>query len=210
MAAIETAKKDSKKRNFIQSVEVDVILTLREADLKKPESRINEFVELPNPTGKKVRVGVFATGDMAMRAKSAGADLVLGRTELEKLAGDKKAGRKLAEQADLFVAEAPLMPLVGKALGPFLGPRGKMPTPVPPAAPIEQIVDRYRRTVQIRLREQPHIQCTVGSEDMPSEAIAKNIEAVIARIGSKLPTGMRSIRGVYVKTTMGPRVKVEA
>ncbi|MFQ6077193.1 MAG: 50S ribosomal protein L1 [Candidatus Bathyarchaeia archaeon] len=207
VGAIDAAKKDSKKRGFEQSIEL--IVVLQGIDLKKPENRINELVELPHPPGKEVRIGVFATGDMALRAKNAGVNVVMGRDDLEKMAGDKKTAKNLAKNTDYFIAEAPLMPLVGKSLGPILGPKGKMPTPVPPTAPMDAMVERLLRTVRIRMMDQPNIQCAVGTEDMPSERVAENVQAVITAIGRKVPGGMRSVRKAFIKTTMGPRVKIE-
>ena len=122
------------KRKFSQSI--DLIVKLREVDLKKPENRINETIPLPNPPAKALKVCVIASGDLGTRAKTAGADMLVGRNEIDALSKDKKAARKLAQEYDFFIAEAPLMPLFGRALGAFLGPRGKMPTPVPPNAPI--------------------------------------------------------------------------
>lgn len=205
--AIDDAKKSSEKRDFKQSV--DLVLTLRDINLKKPENRINELVELPNPPKKTVRIGVFATGDLAVRAKKAGADRIIGKEELQTLASDKKTIKKLVKDTDCFIAEAPLMPLIGKTLGSVLGPRGKMPTPVPPTAPIDAIIKKHRKTVWVRIRDQLSTQCGVGTEDMPSEEIAENVQAVIARLEEKLARGLKNIRRVYVKTTMGPPVKIE-
>ncbi len=130
--AVAEVKAKAEKRKFSQSIELAV--KLREVDLKKPESRINENLELPTPADKTAKVAVIAGGDLATRAKAAGADLVIGREDLDKMGREKKQARKIAQTYDFFIAEAPLMPQVGKTLGQMLGPRGKMPTPVPPTA----------------------------------------------------------------------------
>src|SRR5207247_110063 len=91
-------------------------------DSKEPKEFIKDSIELPTPTSKTTKVAVIAGGDLAVRAKNAGADLVIGREDLDKLGRDKKQARKLAQNYDFFVAEAPLMPQVGKALGQMLGP----------------------------------------------------------------------------------------
>ncbi|RLG91851.1 MAG: 50S ribosomal protein L1 [Candidatus Hecatellales archaeon] len=204
--AVEKAK-NSKRRGFTQSV--DLIVNIQDIDLKKPENRITELVELPNPIDKEVKVCVIASGQLALEAKKAGADRVIQREDLEALAKDRKAARKLAKEYDFFVAEAPLMPLVGRALGPFLGPRGKMPTPVPSNAPIAEILERHRRLVRLRLKDQPTLQCRVGTETMDNQKIAENIQAVLKRLEEKLERGFRNIASVLVKTTMGKPVKVE-
>ena len=194
------------KRKFSQSI--DLIVKLREVDLKKPENRINETIPLPNPPEKPLKVCVIASGDLGTRAKTAGADMLVSRNDIENLSKDKKAARKLAQEYDFFIAEAPLMPLVGRALGSFLGPRGKMPTPVPPNAPIEQIVAGHRKMVRVRMREQQVLQCRIGTENMPDEKLAENIQAVIARIEQKLERGFKNMGEILVKSTMSKPVKI--
>jgi large subunit ribosomal protein L1 len=204
--ALEELKKNSPKRKFKQAVEL--VIKLKDVDLKKQESKISEAIVLPNPPGKPVKVCFIASGDLAVRAKRGGADLVLGRDELEAIGREKKQARKIVREYGQFVSEAPLMPLVGKTLGPILGPRGKMPTPVPPNIAVEDVLARQRRTVRVRLRDQPVIQCRVGTEDMPSEQIAENVQAVITAIEGKLERGLGNIGNVILKATMGPPVKV--
>lgn len=204
--AIVDMKEKSPKRKFTQSVELAV--KLRELDLKRPEARINESVELPTPASKVVKVAVIAGGDLAIRAKNAGADIVIGRDELDKMGREKKGARKLAQQYDFFVAEAPLMPQVGKSLGQMLGPRGKMPMPVPPTAPIDDVIKRQRKMARLKMKDQPVIQVKVGTEDMPNDVLVQNIQTVISRLEAKLEKGSKNISGVAVKTTMGPLVKV--
>jgi large subunit ribosomal protein L1 len=194
------------KRKFSQSI--DLVVKLREVDLKKPENRINETIPLPNPPEKPLKICVIASGDLGTRAKTAGADLLVSRNDIENLGKDKKAARKLAQEYDFFIAEAPLMPLVGRALGSFLGPRGKMPTPVPPTAPIEQIVSGHRKMVRVRMREQPVLQCRVGTESMPDDKLAENIQAVFTRIEEKLERGVKNVGEILVKTTMSKPVKI--
>jgi len=183
-------------------------LALRDIDIKKPENRINEIIELPNLPSQDVKVAVFATGDLALRARSAGADQVYGKEILDELVNDKKKARNLVRGIDFFIAETSLMPLVGRVLGPILGPRGGMPTPIPPTAPIDALIEQRRRTVRLRVRSQLSAQCKVGAEEMDSEAIADNIQAVFDRVERRLEKGLKNIRGAYVKTTMGPPAKI--
>jgi len=206
--AIREAKEKGRKRNFVQSVEL--ILTLQDIDMKSPEGRLQENVELPHPPPNKPnKICVIATGELALKAKKANADLVIDKDELEALAGKKKELRKLANEYDFFLAEAPLMPLVGKVMGAFLGPRGKMPVPVPPTADIENLIKKYRRTVVIRMRNQPVIQCRVGTEDMKEEELAENIQAVLKIVESKMKRGVKNIKSIHIKTTMGEPVKIK-
>ena len=204
--ALGELRKGVTKKKFTQSI--DLVVRLREVDLKKPENRINETIALPNPPEKPLKICVIASGDLATRAKSAGADMLVGRQEMDNLSKDKKAARKLAQEYDFFIAEAPLMPLVGRALGSFLGPRGKMPTPVPPNAPIEQVVANHRKMVRVRMREQPVLQCRVGTEAMADDKLVENIQAVVSRIEQKLERGFKNIGEILIKGTMSKPVKV--
>jgi large subunit ribosomal protein L1 len=206
LAAVKEVKSKSTKRKFSQSIELAI--NLQNIDMKKPEGRIQELVELPNPVGKERKVCVIASGEMSVKAKKAGASLVLDRKDLEPLVGDKKKQKDLANNYDIFIAEAPLMPLVGRSLGSTLGPRGKMPTPVPPNANIKEQIEKHKKIVLVRMRGQPVLQCRVGSEDMTDEKIAENIQAVVRRIEVKLRRGIKNFRSVYLKTSMGSPVKV--
>lgn len=208
VSALKEVKEKAGKRNFIQSVEL--IVTLQDIDMKAPEGRLQENVELPHPPlGKPNKICVIATGELALRAKRANADLVIGREELEALAGRKKETRKIANEYDFFLAEAPLMPLVGKVFGAALGPRGKMPIPVPPTADIESLLDKYRKTVVIRMRNQPVIQCRVGTENMSDEELVENIQAILKVVEGKMKRGTKNIKSIHVKTTMGAPVKIK-
>ena len=206
LAAIKEVKSKATERKFSQSI--DLAINLQNIDMKKPEGRIQERVELPNSVGKELKICVIATGEMALKAKRAGASLVIERAALEALVGDKKKQKDIAKNYDIFIAEAPMMPLVGKTLGASLGPRGKMPTPVPPNANIEDQIKRHRKIVFVRTRGQPVLQCRVGNEDMADKEIAENVQAVVRRIEGKLKRGIKNFKSVYLKTSMGSAVKV--
>ena len=204
--SVKEAKGKTEKRKFTQSVEL--IINLRDIDMKKPESKIQELIELPHVVGKQSKICVIASGELALKARKAGADLVIERSELESLGGDKKKQKALVNEYDYFISEAPLMPTVGRVLGSVLGPKGRMPTPVAPNANIADAIDKQRKTVQVRLRNQPVLQCRIGTEDMPDEQIAENIETVIRRLEGKLKRGLKNIRSIVIKTAMGPPIKM--
>ncbi len=204
--AVKEAKGKSKKRNFAQSLELAI--NLQDVDPKKSANRIQERIELPHSAGKESKICVIASGELALKAKRSGANLVIERGELEALMGDKQKQKELAKTYDFFIAEAPLMPLAGKSLGATLGPRGKMPTPVPPTANIADQIKKHRKMVFLRMRDQPVLQCRVGNENMADEEIAENIQAVVRRIEGKLKRGIQNIKSIHLKTTMGTPVKV--
>ncbi|WP_321423542.1 50S ribosomal protein L1 [uncultured Methanobacterium sp.] len=206
LEAVKKAKEESKPRNFTQSV--DVVITIKDLDVKKPENRIDEEVLLPNGRGKDVKIAFIADGELALQAKNAGADLVINKGELEEMGKDRKEAKKIANRHDFFVAQADMMPLVGRFLGPVLGPRKKMPKPVPATIKPEPIMERLKSTVKVRIKDQPVIQALVGTQDMDDELIAANIEAIMVVLDQKLEKGRNQIKSLYVKTTMGPVARV--
>ena len=208
LAAVKEAKEKSQKRKFNQSIQL--VLKLQDIDMKAPESKIQEVIELPNSLEKPNKICVIASGELALKARKANADHVIERGELESLAGKKQEMRKVANSYDFFIAEAPLMPLVGKTLGSVLGPRGKMPIPVPPSADIAALMNKNRKTITVRLRNQPILQNRVGMENMKDEEIAENIQTVLRVLEGKLKKGMKNIKSAYIKTAMGPPIRVTA
>jgi len=203
--AVEAARVAAPARNFEQSF--DLAINLRELDMNRPDNRVNIRFQLPNGIGAR-KVLVFASGDLALRSRRAGADDVIEPEELAQLAADKKAAKKRFADYDMFVAEAPMMPTVGRVAGPILGPRGKMPTPVPPQAPIDNILDRERRTIVLRSRDKPFIHCIVGKEGMSDAEVTQNIEAVVSNLTAATKRGFANIKTMYVKLTMGDSVKL--
>ncbi len=207
LATIKEVKSKSKERKFTQSV--DLILDIKELDMKAPEGKIQQIVELPHVTGKPNKICVFATGELALKARKSKADIVIEKPELTGLFGKKKQLRKIGNTYDVFIAEAPLMAIVGKTFGPVLGPRGKLPIPVPPNANISEIIKKHRKTVVIRMKTQPIIQVQIGTEDMPDEKIVDNIQAVLRILDEKLKRGLKNIKFLFLKTSMGTPVKIK-
>lgn len=164
---------------------------------------------LPHGRGKEPKIAVIADGAVAEAAKKLGLDVISGE-QLEELAKSPRQARKLAKSYDFFIAAAPLMPKIGRYLGRYLGPRNKMPQVVPPTMTnLEPIIARLKKTVRIQLKNNPVVHAPIGTEDMDDEKLAENAEAVLNAIINKLERGENQVKSVYVKTTMGPAVKVE-
>lgn len=201
---IREAREHTDKRNFKQSVEL--IIALKDIDVKKGLS-INEVINLPNEPSKKAKICVIASGDLALRARRAGADKVIEQDELNAFAANKREAKRLSKGYDFFLADTQLMPTVGKILGAFLGPKGKMAMPLPFNAPVDSIISRLKSSTRARVRGQLMIACRIGDEDMSDEQLAENANAVINAIEKKLPNGEANIARVYVKFTMGKPVR---
>ena len=200
---IKKAKEETKKRKFKQSIEL--IINFKDIDVKKGFA-INEVIQLPK-TNSPATVCVIATGDMSQKAKAAKADSVIGNDELTKYEANKRESRKFINKYDFFLADTQIMPTVGKALGQLLGPRGKMPTPVPFNAPIDAFLARFRTSIKVRTRASLSVSCKIGDETMEDSDLAINAFTVLSAIEKKLPNGEKNIRKVLIKTTMGKPVK---
>ena len=203
---IQEAKKGEKERKFKESLEL--YITLKDIDVKKGFA-LNEVIQLPNQMSKPAAVCVMATGDMGLKAKDAKADEVMDNDGLDKLAQDKRASRKFINKYDFFLADTKLMPVVGKKLGQLLGPRGKMPTPVPFNAPIESFLERFRSSIKIRAKGSLSMSCRIGEESMNDTDLAANANAVVTAVEKTLPNGSKNIKKIMFKTTMGKVIKVE-
>ena len=200
---IKAAKEATKARKFKQSIEM--IVVFKDIDVKKGFA-LNEVVQLPK-TSSPATVCVMATGDMGQKAKQAKADSVIGTAELDKFATNKRESRKFFNKYDFFLADTQVMPVVGKTLGQLLGPRGKMPTPVPFNAPIESFLQRFRSSIKIRARGTLSLSTKIGDETMEDKDVAVNALAILSAVEKKLPNGEKNIKRIMIKTTMGKVIK---
>ncbi|MAS80806.1 MAG: 50S ribosomal protein L1 [Euryarchaeota archaeon] len=205
-SAIQKALDDSPNRSFVESIEIS--FTIKDVDLKVPTNRIQEEVRLPSGRGKPVKIAMFAGGEMAAKAKAAGLD-VIDPSTIEDLGGNKQKARKLAKQYDFFLSEIPHMGTVGRFLGGVLGPRGKMPRPVPPTLEPAALASGLKDTAIVRSRDRVTFHTAVGSREQGIEELTSNAVAIWDRVTGKLERGAGNIRSCYVKTSMGPSVRVE-
>ncbi|MAK95151.1 MAG: 50S ribosomal protein L1 [Candidatus Thermoplasmatota archaeon] len=204
--AIQRALDESPERKFVESVEIS--FTLRDVDLKNPANRIQEEVRLPSGRGKPVKISMFAGGEMATKAKAAGIEVIDPAT-IEDLGGNKQLARKVANKNDFFLAEIPHMGTVGRFLGVVLGPRGKMPRPVPPNVDPGMIATGLKDTSIVRSRDRITFHTAFGSREQGLDDLTANAVAIWERVMSKLERGAGNIRSCYIKTSMGPSIKVE-
>ena len=199
--------RESKKRNFTESVEI--LVSLRDINLKDPSQRFNLETKVPHPLKKKINLGLFTTGDTAVKASAIDGYTVIDKDQIEQISKETKRAKQLADDNDFFLSDRQFMPLVGRYFGKILGPRGKMPKPIPPNADVEALKDEYARTIRLRVRENPCINARVATLDNSDEEITENIQSAITSISQKLPRGTQQIRKIYLKSTMSPSVLLE-
>jgi large subunit ribosomal protein L1 len=188
---------------FDETVEVAMNLNI---DPRKQDQNLRGTVMLPHGTGKTVRVAVFARGDKAKEAETAGADVVGAEDLAEKI----QAGEINFDRA---VATPDLMALVGR-LGKILGPRGLMPNPR--LGTVTQNVGEAVRAakggqVEFRAEKAGLVHAGVGKASFTDEALADNVRAFVGAITRGKPTGVKGtyIKRVSLSSTMGPGVKVD-
>jgi large subunit ribosomal protein L1 len=187
--------REGEKRKFNQSV--DLIINLRNIDLKKPENKFSKDVILPNGKGKDVSVCIIS--DTLPEG--------VGKRDIEGFAQNKSAAKQFTKKYDFFLCEAPLMPLVGKILGRYLGPKGKMPRLLLPGKDPKGMVEETKKSVRINVRDAPTIQIAISSEEMEDAKIKENVERVIEEVRKSLPAKAQ-IKNAYIKTTMGRPIKI--
>ncbi len=188
---------------FKESIDVAINLGI---DTRKSDQTVRGASVLPNGTGKTVRVAVFAQGEKAEEAKSAGADIV----GFEDLADTIKGGEI---NFDVLIATPDAMRLIG-ALGPVLGPRGLMPNPkVGTVTPDVATAVTNAKGGQVRYRADKGgiVHCIVGQVGFDADAIKQNVEALVVDLKKSKPA---SSKGTYLKkltlsTTMGPGLLVD-
>ncbi len=195
--------KDCAKAKFDETVELSMNLGI---DPRHADQQVRGVVQLPNGTGKNVRVAVFAKGDKADEAKEAGADIVGAEDLAEIIQGGKM-------DFDRCIATPDMMAVVGR-LGKVLGPRGLMPNPklgtvTPNVA--EAIKAAKGGEVTFRAEKAGIVHVGVGKASFSEDALAANIRAVVGAIIKAKPSGSKGtyVKKVSVSSTMGPGMKLD-
>ena len=202
---VKKARESSTKRKFTQSAELTLVL--KDIDVKKGFN-LNEVVALPHKPSKEPTICVIATGDIGSKVRKAGVDRVMEPQELDRLGTNKREARKIVRSYDFFLSDTAQMATVGRSLGQFPGPKGKMPTPLPYGAPVEAIANRFRSSVRVKAKSQLNLSAKIGDEKMDDSQLAENANAVISAVEKKLPQGDKNIKNAMVKFTMGKNAKL--
>mgnify|MGYP001008643172 CR=1 FL=1 len=195
--------KSNAKAKFDESIEVAVALGV---DPKYADQMVRGVCNLPNGTGRSVRVAVFARGAKADEARAAGAEVVGAEDLLEEVTGGRM-------DFDRVIATPDMMALVGR-LGKVLGPRGLMPNPKVGTVTMDvtkAVNDSKGGAVEFRVEKAGIVHAGVGKASFGDAALAENIRALVDALVKAKPTGAK---GTYVKriamsSTMGPGVRVD-
>jgi large subunit ribosomal protein L1 len=195
--------KERAKVKFDETVEVAMNLGV---DPRHADQMVRGVVNLPNGSGRSMRVAVFARGPKADEARAAGADIVGAEDLLEQVQGG-------TIDFDRVIATPDLMPLVGR-LGKVLGPRGLMPNPKVGTVTMDvttAIKGAKGGSVEFRVEKAGIVQAGVGKASFDAPQLVENIKAFADAVAKARPAGAKGtyIQRVAISTTMGPGVKVE-
>ncbi len=195
--------RDRATTKFDETVEIAMNLGV---DPKHADQMVRGVVNLPNGTGRNLRVAVFARGAKADEATAAGADIVGAEELVASVQGGTIA-------FDRCIATPDMMPLVGR-LGKVLGPRGLMPNPKVGTVTMDitgAVKASKGGAVEFRVEKAGIVQGSVGKASFPQEKLIENIVAFVDAVAKAKPQGAKGtyIQRVAISSTMGPGVKVD-
>jgi large subunit ribosomal protein L1 len=195
--------KDAAKAKFDETIEVALNLGV---DPRHSDQMVRGVCNLPNGSGRKLRVGVFAKGAKAEEAKKAGADVVGAEDLVEQV-------QKGVIEFDRCIATPDMMPLVGR-LGKVLGPRGLMPNPKVGTVTMDvaqAVAGAKGGAVEFRVEKAGIVQAGVGKASFTEQALVENIRALVDAVMKAKPSGSKGtfMKRIAVTSTMGPGVKIE-
>ncbi|MGT2468894.1 50S ribosomal protein L1 [Mesorhizobium atlanticum] len=195
--------KDRSKVKFDETVEISMNLGV---DPRHADQMVRGVVNLPNGTGRSVRVAVFARGDKAEEAKAAGADIV-GAEDLVDIV------QKGTIDFDRCIATPDMMPLVGR-LGKVLGPRGMMPNPKVGTVTTDvaaAVKASKGGAVEFRVEKAGIVRAGVGKVSFDVKALEENVRAFADAVNKAKPAGAKGnyVKKVSVTSTMGPGLKLD-
>ena len=195
--------KNASQAKFDETIEVALNLGV---DPRHADQMVRGVCLLPNGSGRKLRVGVFAKGAKAAEAKKAGADVVGAEDLVEQV-------QKGVIDFDRAIATPDMMPLVGR-LGKVLGPRGLMPNPKVGTVTMDvaqAVAGAKGGAVEFRVEKAGIVQAGVGKASFTETALVENIRALVDAVMKAKPSGAKGtfLKRMAVASTMGPGVKVE-
>ena len=209
--ALETVLAEKGSKKFNQTV--DIIINLKEIDLKKNDQQVDFFLQLPKSKGKTPKICGLVGPELLDESKST-FDKTIEAHDFENFKGKNNEIKKLAESYDYFVAQATIMPQIASAFGRILGSRGKMPNPkagciMPPKAQLSPVKDRLATTVRVMAKSSSSVKLPIGTESQSVDEIAENAVAIYQGLVNHTPQAENNIKNISLKLTMGKPVKVE-
>ena len=208
LETLKQLREKSSKRNFTQKI--DLVLNLRNLNIKNSDENVDLFVNLPHAPGKKLKICALVGKEIEDQAKIF--DKVIKRDEFSNY-DNKKELKNLVKEFDYFVAQANLMTDVAKVFGKTLGPRNKMPNPksgsvITQTSNLSELKLKLEKTVRLKTKNEPILKTYVGNETMKDEDLAENIIAIYDSVIKALPQGEGNLKNMILKLTMSNPIKV--
>lgn len=207
--AVKKAIENKKERKFEQSLEM--IITLKNIDLKKPENRVKLQITLPKGRGKELPIALIADTLIYEKGKELlGQENVYTKEDILKLHEQgKNKLKKLAKKYYWFIIKADLMKTLGPVIMPVLGPRSKIPQVVAVEQQLEPMINKLKNTIRVNSKMNPLLQAPIGTEKMSPEDLTENAIHVYRTIVDSLPQKELNVGKVYLKFSMSPSVEVK-
>ena len=216
-AVIKTEGKNDKIRKFDETV--DLIINVRDVDIKNPNNRIDNEILLPHPIpGNLTKEDVcFIVKDQMETVLKENGYRVLNANDLDEIQKKtKKEQKQVAKRFKYFIAQADLMRDLARVLARYLGQQGKMPRPQPkgfgvirPNENIDEYLAIMGRIIKISMKKQLLMQLKVGKKSQSEKELMENINSVLSFVEGHLPIGFNNVSSIYIKTTMGKPVMVK-
>ena len=208
---ISEARGAAKKRKFPQSI--DFIVTFKDIDMKNADQQVDFYVQLHHKTTKKRKICAIVSPELKTKASEI-FDTVILEEDFDEFKKNPKKLKPIVADHVFFVAQANLMPRVAATFGRVLGPRGKMPNPkagcvIDIKTDLKDLYEKLQNLVKVSAKLQPHIQCSVGTENMEDDKLADNAYTIYEGLIHHLIKGEHNIKTAFVKLTMGPSVEVK-
>merc|ERR1711973_349264 len=202
--AILKSSQGDKKRNFLETVELQI--SLKNYDPQK-DKRFSGTVKLPHVPREKYRVCVL--GDAAHCDEANANEISCMDVEaLKKLNKDKKLVKKLAKKYDAFMASESLIRQIPRLLGPGLNKAGKFPTLITHGDSLTGRIEETKATIKFQMRKVLCLAVCVGHVNMTEDELYQNITLAINFLVSLLKKNWQNVRALYIKSTMGPSEKI--
>jgi len=210
LSSIKKVREVSPKRNFNQTF--DLIVNLKNLNIKKPEEKVEQYIHLHFPKGKKPKICALVDKELVAKAKE-NFDFVVGKDDFPKYQKDKKLVKKLSMSYDYFVAQANLMGEIASTFGKVFGPKGKMPSPkagcvIPPNADLKLVIKNLSEVCKLITKNDTTIRTSIGLENMKDEEITDNIQTIYTSLLHALPQEKNNIKSIQLKLTMGPLIEI--
>jgi large subunit ribosomal protein L1 len=207
---VSELRKNSSKRKFDQTF--DIVVTLKDIDLKNQEQKVDFYAHLHHSKGKKNKVCAIVGSELSSKVEGIYDHIILEKDFVD-FKKDVKKVKKVSREYDLFIAQANLMPQIAQIFGKYLGPLGKMPNPkagcvVNIKTDLKTLYANLQKTSRLQNKGQLQVQIPIATEAMDDKLVVDNIHTLYDQLIHNLPKGEHNVKKVLIKLTMSTPIEV--